>query len=531
MPENQIFYLTGSLNDIIKCQGCLRNYITGLKLGLQASDIYESLISNSRDAKDQSDEMAKAEHTVTAKLDKSVNCEILKAPIITKSGRIVKRTGAWVSDFMSTDSLLVEDLEDDIPELDDEVSVNEVKKANDSDNKSRRKRGRPRKTEIGKYEKENSAPDKLMIKNSDGNKPEKSKLNEADRVPNNTPFPAQEFVIGDDIKSFESSEILTNTKSSETFEVKIKEGNELGHKTSSFDKSDQNDTIVADSVKSEVGKAMKENLLINGNESQQNVYLNKVNETENDKVFKAKRSVKRSSDRKGDEDVKTDLKKLKQSYEKKMPYKYFCNKCSYKSKRESHFQKHKKIHVTNPDMPVYKCELCDFTTIRQSVLQKHKLCHSDNLLSCMSCKYRTNNPVHLSNHMKNRHSDSNLAKANCELFRCNVCPYMTKKSSLFTKHYLSHGVTFSASEDGKILTYKCNLCSYKTQRKEHLVRHKGDVHGNNRPYLCDLCGMSFKRVDALAAHKLTHMDRSLRFLPFKCTVCKKAFKSRVSIII
>ena len=523
IPESQIYCLTGALNDVIKCQGHLRTLIKGLKLGLPANNIYESLVSNSaKDYENPTDKEVTLDHA--EKVDKGVNCDILKAPMITKSGRVVKRSENSVNDYVSVDILAAEGSEPYLHEV-----KNGERKGLDNGRKNKGKRGRPRKYLRGIGEKITGTSD-TASKVEDKIKDEQL---ESDNVQEHTD--SDLFKTGDIlnqsialsnvfqnevVNSQTTNENLLKSDSSE-IELKEFEVNKVGENLETDDGVD--DKIELNSLTSEIGKAVKESL--------QNVYLNKLKEPE-EKVSKTTGPVKTNSDQSKDIAAKLEMKRLKQNYEKQMPFKYSCTKCSYKSKRESHFKIHKKIHLSNPDMLLYKCDLCDFTAIRQSVLQKHKVSHSDNYLSCSSCEYRTNNSVHLSNHIKNRH-ESKVEKtaSNSEWFSCNVCPYRTKRYSTYTKHYLSHGLTFSASEDGKVLTFKCNLCSYKTQRKEHLVRHKSDVHGNNRPYLCDLCGMAFKRVDALAAHKLTHLDKSQRSLPFKCTTCKKAFKSRVSKIV
>lgn len=504
IPESQIYCLTGTLNDIIKCQGCLKTLIEGLKQGLPANNIYESLIS--------SQEENRVVHPEgNRKFDKGVSCDILKPPVVTRSGRVVKRSN---KDVTSTD-MSVEGLDSDSNELDEEEEVKERSNEHRVERNSKKKRGRPKKITKLADSGDSTEKDKCVSEmNIEVKSPLKSDVVKADDILHQsltlTNALEDEFQNTDSLKG--STEGLS---SSGSFDLRDLGLGAVKGKPQSLDTSD-NDTQEKDSLTSEVGRAVQESL--------QNVYLNK---SVTDRV-KLKKGKKNSHSNEVDGE-KIDTKKIKQTYEKKMPFKYFCTKCSYKSKRESHFKIHKRIHMTRPDMPVYKCDQCDFTAIRQSVLHKHKISHSDNFLSCNSCEYKTNNALHLANHIKNRHeSKTDTLPSNDELFSCNVCPYRTKRYSTYTKHFLSHGLTFSASEDGTVLTFKCNLCPYKTHRKEHLVRHKSDVHGNNRPYLCDLCGMAFKRIDALAAHKLTHLDKSQRSLPFKCTTCKKAFKSRVS---
>lgn len=218
----------------------------------------------------------------------------------------------------------------------------------------------------------------------------------------------------------------------------------------------------------------------------------------------------------------------KKDYEALAPFKFFCKECSFKSKRESHFAKHIKLHETSSNL--FQCKRCDFTSIRLSHLRRHEVLHSQTLLCCQQCKYNTDSSKLLARHVKNKHSTQQ--KQHTMIYTCSKCQYKTLRRHLYNSHLqISHNQTMDADTIGsngskQNKTYQCDLCAYKTQRKEHYVRHQNNVHCNRRPYLCDLCGKAFKRPDALAQHKYTHMDKSARVLPFTCTLCAKAFRSQ-----
>ena len=221
----------------------------------------------------------------------------------------------------------------------------------------------------------------------------------------------------------------------------------------------------------------------------------------------------------------------KKDYEALAPFKFFCKECSFKSKRESHFAKHIKLHEKASDL--FQCKRCDFTSIRLSHLRRHEVLHSQTLLRCQQCKYNTDSSKLLARHVKNKHSTQQ--KQHTVIYTCAKCQYKTLRRHLYNSHLrISHNQVIDAETIGNSIsklnkTYQCDLCAYKTQRKEHYVRHQNNVHCNRRPYLCDLCGKAFKRPDALAQHKYTHMDKSARVLPFTCTLCAKAFRSQVGI--
>ncbi|XP_014791275.1 zinc finger protein 665 [Octopus bimaculoides] len=287
-----------------------------------------------------------------------------------------------------------------------------------------------------------------------------------------------------------------------------------------FEKGTESNENIPDTVSLDCGQqpenfSFEEDLL----NSQENI--NKEVQTKDDssqKIFinKSKRSTF------------TGRRILKKNYEALAPFKFFCSECSFKSKRESHFIKHIKLH--EKDNNLFRCKQCDFTSIRLSHLRRHEVLHSNALLQCMKCKYSTDSNKLLARHVKNRHNTQR--KHHTLLYACPKCQYKTLRRHLYCSHLrLSHNETVTNDNSGNILTkltktYQCDLCSYKTQRKEHYVRHRNNVHCNQRPYLCDLCGKAFKRPDALAQHKFTHLDKSARVLPFTCTLCTKAFRSQ-----
>ncbi|XP_069110924.1 uncharacterized protein [Argopecten irradians] len=230
-------------------------------------------------------------------------------------------------------------------------------------------------------------------------------------------------------------------------------------------------------------------------------------------------------------------KKTRKDYETLAPYKYFCKLCSFKSKRESHFAKHMKLHTSSTE--IYECKQCDFKTIRSSTLKCHEVCHSKFLFSCDHCKYRSTSLVLLSKHIKVKHrqaSDKSPHPRNVVYLRCQQCPFKTVSAQKFAQHLKSHGTSAAIAEETAKLLQKeeetlttelfCKDCNYKTTRKEHLARHRNNVHSDIRPYLCDLCGCSFKRADTLTAHKVTHVDKKYRLYQYKCKECDKDFRSR-----
>ncbi|KAH3720449.1 zinc finger protein 43-like [Dreissena polymorpha] len=235
---------------------------------------------------------------------------------------------------------------------------------------------------------------------------------------------------------------------------------------------------------------------------------------------------------------KGDKRSLRRYYEEKMPFKFFCTKCSFKTKRQCHFDSHMEYHTSHPDIELFRCGICDFTTVRGSVLARHKLTHSATILKCSEsgdCSFVTDNPKSLKDHMRKKHNiiekEESGEKPNAEEsffdqpVKCDLCIFTTTSRIKLDEHSKTHSEVLQTSISGQHV-FSCKLCPYQGKRKVNLMRHLDSVHTGRRPHLCDLCGMAFKRSDALQAHKETHLDRSKRKLPFQCLKCGKAFRAK-----
>lgn len=253
-------------------------------------------------------------------------------------------------------------------------------------------------------------------------------------------------------------------------------------------------------------------------------------------------------------------KKTRRNYEELTPFKFFCKRCSFKTKRESHYAKHLGIHdkvskkncfdmkiisivdflhsvslqlislsmtsysdlVSLQVKTLYNCENCSFTTIRLSHLRRHEMSHSQTTYNCDQCTYKTDEMKLLSRHVKLKHKREEDPPSPVEILQCSHCPYKTTKPYHFKRHLRVHSSEVKSSSR----VYQCDQCTYKTNRKEHYIRHVNNVHSNKRPYLCDFCGKAFKRPDALKQHRITHGGLDSRNIQFKCSVCQKKCRSQ-----
>ncbi len=222
-------------------------------------------------------------------------------------------------------------------------------------------------------------------------------------------------------------------------------------------------------------------------------------------------------------------KKHHKDYERLAPFKFFCPKCSFKTKRESHFLKHCKLHEKN--LALLKCDRCNFVTIRLGHLRRHELSHSAQVYKCSQCSYQTDSTKLLTRHNKNKHATTTKHKDMNQIYECPKCEYKTVQPYQYQRHLRCHADLTSPTDKSAdiVSTYKCIHCSYKTSKKEHYARHISNVHTDRRPFLCDLCGKAFKRTDTLRQHKIVHQDKTHRTYPYHCHFCSKQFRSGVCI--
>ncbi|KAM7301740.1 zinc finger protein 16 isoform X2 [Ixodes scapularis] len=216
----------------------------------------------------------------------------------------------------------------------------------------------------------------------------------------------------------------------------------------------------------------------------------------------------------------------KRNYEQVTPFKYFCEMCSFKTKRNSHYIKHMKIHEKVKTL--HNCDKCAFTTLRLGHLRRHEATHSNLLHHCSHCSYATDDQKLLLRHNRMRHYCVKRPRvAPAKPMECPHCSYRTTRPLLLARHRQRHSGD-SATAQGPL--HQCAQCGYQTHRKEHLVRHRTNVHGGARPFLCHRCGKAFKRADALRQHHLTHGTNSqeadgMPRASFPCTQCHKEFRT------
>lgn len=218
-----------------------------------------------------------------------------------------------------------------------------------------------------------------------------------------------------------------------------------------------------------------------------------------------------------------DLKLRRKKYEENAPYKYFCNQCSFKTKRSSHMRNHSRFHERI--CTIYSCDQCDFSTIRASHLQRHVGTHKPEVFACSECAYSTHSKTLFNRHQRCKHRAkvSNDPKPT-DTYQCLQCDYMTTSEKVFNRHLTVHLKRKQGTM--KQSCFKCKQCSYQTPSRSNFYRHLGGVHGDERPYMCTTCGLCFKRSDTLAQHQTTHLkNEESGKSAFQCTKCGKFYRS------
>ena len=88
---------------------------------------------------------------------------------------------------------------------------------------------------------------------------------------------------------------------------------------------------------------------------------------------------------------------------KKKESKFSCSLCSFKSQRETHYQKHMNLHETTS--AIFHCDKCNFSTLRFTHLRHHQITHSTKPTMCptTTCSYSTDNAKLLIKHQRLKH--------------------------------------------------------------------------------------------------------------------------------
>ncbi|XP_015931007.1 zinc finger and SCAN domain-containing protein 31 isoform X3 [Parasteatoda tepidariorum] len=191
----------------------------------------------------------------------------------------------------------------------------------------------------------------------------------------------------------------------------------------------------------------------------------------------------------------------------KLPYNHFCDLCSFKTKRSSHFLKHKAIHEK-----ILSCPQCSYQTTKQHYYDRHQRLHClkrNFVHQCEQCCYKTHRKEHLNRHMSSAHGDKRP-------YLCHICGKAFKRGDALQQHNLIHSEVLSENTN-----YKCSVCEKQFRSQSHLLEHRA-VHSEFRSFLCEMCGAVFKTRSVHRKHMQT-IHRNPR--SHTCEVCNKKFNT------
>ncbi|GBM52849.1 Zinc finger protein 205 [Araneus ventricosus] len=192
-------------------------------------------------------------------------------------------------------------------------------------------------------------------------------------------------------------------------------------------------------------------------------------------------------------------------------YKHFCELCSFKTKRSSHFLKHMTVHEK-----ILSCPHCSYQTTKQHYYDRHQRLHCSKrtfIHQCEQCCYKTHRREHYVRHVTSVHGDQRP-------YLCHICGKAFKRGDALQQHHQTHSEVQSENAN-----YKCSICEKQFRSQSHLFEHKA-VHSEYRSFLCEICGASFKTRSVHRKH-VQSIHRNPR--AFSCDVCSKKFNTQYTL--
>ena len=204
---------------------------------------------------------------------------------------------------------------------------------------------------------------------------------------------------------------------------------------------------------------------------------------------------------------KIETEDLEASSDFKVPFKYKCTVCDYKTQylnnMKRHGLKHNKVKIKHESC-LRQCSKCEYRTKWKSNLNKHyeRVHVQDKNFPCPTCGKIFKKQTLLEKHMKNAHA----------LHKCTHCDYQSNYKSGLKKH-----IEFVHEKTAENGFEKCSKC-YKRLLPDQMESHVCEL------YSCEICGKQFSSTSGLGLHKSdVHEDHDL-----KCEQCGKTFDRLLS---
>nr|XP_029726035.1 zinc finger protein 878-like isoform X2 [Aedes albopictus] len=253
------------------------------------------------------------------------------------------------------------------------------------------------------------------------------------------------------------------------------------------------------------------------------------------------------------------------------PKKHVCVICdkayAVRQNLKKHMQSHKskstfeavKQHSDHP----FRCDVCFKLLKNQISLRYHKKIHQPKRKVCPICNAAFVRSRDLRDHSATHSSSNGTEDGEKHIalpFKCNICPRAYKRYNSLQGHIKTHGPD----------KYRCSLCSKEFAEQQRLKAHMkthnkysaqsveeiGEAELNKFlsgvPFECKICPLIYHSQKDLSKHILNvHKGKNQTTLgiekcspldmqksddivdaldPFKCTVCRKAFRTKAQLM-
>ncbi|ALC41503.1 CG4282 [Drosophila busckii] len=195
------------------------------------------------------------------------------------------------------------------------------------------------------------------------------------------------------------------------------------------------------------------------------------------------------------------------------PDHFKCITCNKSFQNSRHLESHQQVHTAKV---TFSCDICSKVFLSKTAIDYHKLNKhvpkSEFKFSCTECNKRFLTERKLKNHMNSMHDPESI-------IICDKCGKQMRTKIILKKHQeLMHSNTPRPEPELK----QCQICNAWLKGVTGLKQHMKSIHiesaGEHR---CHVCGKISPNARALRRH-IYHNHECER--KFKCTMCDKAFK-------